>query len=342
MSAWLSVGLWVWIAGCAPATRVRRALAPETFVTPRSEAPRGEVATVLVDSGWEDEPAIPYRPVTRFTRDGVSWFEPVPITDRGSVEIVPRRPEAEIAVYARHTGLVQRDFRPVLTRSGTVDGELPTTIRFLPAGPLGAEPVTLALRDLHDVYNEEPLEDGDLLLIEVGVPGEDVDRYLFRSLDFGLRTRIGAGVMVRTPVPWFAENETDTLSPAFTLSLAVGYRPRTRRSGLSFVGERFALVGSVGVGSAALDVQGLDQQLQGAFNAALIGGGIEVFELVNVQLMGNVSAPFRDDLGSDLSLAFGVDAVQLARFADHLGDRLIREHRLVEEDQARDRARGGR
>lgn len=315
-------------SACAPVTRVRRALAPESFVTP--EQPVGRYASVVVNAGWSDLPPVPYFPPESFVRDGVRWVEPVSLTDRAQITISPLDGPITIDLLTRHTGLVQRDFQQVEARSGSLPGTLPTTLRFVPDGPLDS-PYTVQLRDLKNVYSDDPLADGDLLLIEVGAPNLEPDRYLFRLFDYGWRTRAGAGVLFRVPLP-FEDQQGVTLSPALTLSLAVGYRARSRDPVLRFVNDRLMLVGSVGIGSTALTgTQGLDQRIAGAFNAAVIGGGIEAFELVNLQILGNASAPFRDDLESDWALAIGFDAVQAARFADKLGARLLREHPMTED-----------
>lgn len=317
------------LSACAPITRARRALAPEGFVTP--EVGVGRYADVVVDAGWRDLPPVPYFPDEAFVRDGVRWVEPVAVTDRARITVAPRAEPVVVDVFTRHTGLVQRDFQELEVRSGSLPGVLPTTIRFLRDGTI-AEPMTVDLRDLNNVYSDDPLGDGDLLLLEVGRSGEEPDRYLFRMFDYGWRTRAGAGVLLRVPFP-FAEAQAATFSPALTASLSVGYRPRLRTPALDFLSERVALVGSVGIGSTALvATEGpLDQQLSGAFNAALIGGGIELLQLVSVQVLGNASAPFRNDRESDWALAIGIDAVQAARFTDQLGARLLREHPLAED-----------
>jgi hypothetical protein len=313
-------------AGCAPWVRVRRALAPESFVTPVSA--HGELAAVLLDDGWvEDDDALPYSAIAAVA-DG--WVEPVPVTDRGYIEVVPLRSDVTIRVYTRHTGLEPRDFEPVVARSGTLRGELPTTLRFLPSDPLG-EPFRLYMEDLHNVYNEEPLGDGDLLMIEVRAPDRSPERYLFRSLEFGLRSRFVAGVLVRVPVPWVVEPPDVGPSPALTASLAFAYRARSRKSGLSFASEQLALIVSVGVGSSVLESEGLDEQILGVYNASLAGGGIELFKFASAQFLGNATAPFRRDVDADWTVAFGIDAVQLGRFAEGLGARVAKEHPLRED-----------
>ena len=321
-----TVLLGVILTACAPTTRVRRMLAPERFATP--ETATGSLATVRVDSGWKgSEPAV-YDAPDAFEHEGVPWVGPVDVTDRGTLEIEPRRPDAEVRIYARHEGILPRDFRPVIARSGTLPRRLETALRFEPAGPLGGETVRIALDDLQDVYNPEPIEDGDLVLVEVSAAGEPTERYLFRAREFGIVLRGGAGVLVPVPIGLFETQSDVQISPALAVSLKVGYRLRTPAPALSWLGDQFALVASVGIGSTVLDDPQslLDDRLQGAFNAALVGGGFEVLKFVNLQVLANASAPFRDDLEAGWTLAVGFDAVQFARFSRDAGARLLREH----------------
>jgi hypothetical protein len=328
MRRWWFLAL-VAIPGCAPITRARRALAPEAFVTPHTDV--GQLARVTVDAGWPDEPARPYLPEVAFERDGVTWVLPVALTDYGRLEVRPQRPDVTVGLYVRHVGLIQRDFQRVLTRSGTLRGELPTAIRFEPTGALGDRTYTVEVRDLQNVYSDDRLEDGDLVMIEVRAPGEVSERYLFRAFEFGWRTRVGAAVLFPVPTPFVQDPQDVVLSPAFTASVVLGYRARTRRPGLSFVSEQLGIVGSVGIGSTVLEQQGLQNQLSGAFNAALVGGGIDILKLFSVQALVNASAPLRNDLESGWTLAVGFDAVQFARFTDHLVPRLLHENPMSED-----------
>jgi hypothetical protein len=317
------------LAGCAQGTRIRRVFAPESFVT--VEEPAGVHAEVTVDAGWEEEAPAPYRPSTVSTDDDETWYAPQPLTDRAVISVEPGPGGAEVALYSRHVGLVERDFQRVVARSGTLRGEIATAVRFLPEGPLEG-PWELEVRDLQSVYSDDRLEDGDLLLLEVTGGGGPPERYLFRLYDFGLHTRAGAGLLVRLPIPFVqTEAEQATLTPALTASLSIGYRPRTRNPAANFLTEQVAAVVSVGIGSTVLEEEGLQNQISGAFNAALVGGGIEVLQMFTVQILGNASAPFRDDLESGWALAVGFDAVQFGRFAKDLSARLFRESPLAEE-----------
>lgn len=318
------------LAGCAPLTRVRRAFAPSDYLVPAAST--GALADVTVDSGWKDEAPFAYAPQPEVVRDGTSWVGPVDVTDRGAVRISARRPDAEVAVYARHGGLAPRGFRPVLERAGTLPGELETALRFWPSGPLGDRAVDLAIEDLADVYNAEPVADGDLVLVEVSAPGVPPERYLFRVQDFGVRVRGGAGVLVRLPIPWVEDQRGASLSPALTASAFVNWRWRTRAPVVSWLGEQLALVGSVGIGSTELEDPGELFGGGNAFDAALVGGGIEVLQFASVQVLANASAPFRDDREAGYALAVGFDAVQFARFTAGLGERPVREHPMLEDE----------
>ena len=307
--------------------RARRLLGPDRYVTPATRT--GHHAAVVVASGWADEAAAPYLPPEAFAADQQSWIAPVVLTDRGWIEIHAHDPLSTLRVYSRSTGLDRRGFRPVVSRGGTLSGRTPTALRFLPRGPLGPSPLRLFVADLQNIHAGDRLEHGDLLLLEIGPPGAEPERYLFSTRDFGWHTRTGSSLLVRFPL----SDAVDTSpTPALTLSMAVGYRYRSRRPALEFLGERVRLVGSIGVGSSILQTSGpLDQQLQVAFNALLAGGGIELFEIVSVQLLANAQAPFRNDLDANWTLAAGFDAVQFSRFFANAGARLLRDHPLSED-----------
>ncbi|MBX2800603.1 MAG: hypothetical protein KTR31_23185 [Myxococcales bacterium] len=292
-------------------------------------APVGEQADVTVWSGWTGDVPRPYEAPVAFEQDGQQWVRPTVLADRGWISVQPKAPEVAVRVYARSTGLDKRGFRRVEYRAGTLEGRVPTAMRFMPRGPLGAEPLRLDVEDLQNPYLGDRLTHGDLLLLEVGPDGQEPERYLFTTREFGWRTRTGAGLLLRFP----------QATPAITLSLAVGYRYRTKSPVWDFLGERMMLVGSVGVGSSELsDVSGpLQEQLLGAFDALLVGGGIEWFEFLSVQVLMNAAAPFDDDVRPGLTVAAGFDAVQAAKFFADAGARLLREHPMREERRGRRR-----
>ena len=94
-----------------------------------------------------------------------------------------------------------------------------------------------------------------------------------------------------------------------------------------FLGDQLGLVGAIGVGSTALEQQGpLQDQARGAFDAAVAGGGLRVFQLVDVALLVNVSSAFRDGSEASWTAAVGVDAVRASFVAGKAMARLFSEH----------------
>lgn len=307
--------------GCAH--RVAKFLAPEQVVI-RTEN-RDGVATVTYASGWADEPPRAYDPEP--FRD--AWERPVEITVDGWIEVAPLEPGTEAKLYVRRMGLFPEDLQPVVEITGAIPGRIPNELRLLPFDrPLDATR-RLAIADLANPYAEHPIQDGDLVLLSVQGPEGPRAHYLFRTRDFGFRTRFGAGLLVRLPVPLVAGDAEADLSPALAATLAVGYRPRTRSQGLDWVTEQVALVTTIGVGSTAIDstVPGLDD-IGGAFNAALVGGGVELFDFVSAQVLVNLSSFLRNGEESNVALAVGFDAVQFARFTERAGTRLLKRNDL--------------
>ncbi len=311
----------IWsLVGCV---RVGRVFVPEEFAVPAR--PVGTLAAVTVDSGWREEPAGAYAPPPAVP--GGAWVRPVEVTDRGEVVVQPLRPDATLQVYVRHDDLVPHDFRPLLVGTGTLAGHLPTALVPLPGGALGEAPVSLAFADLQSAFSPEPVVDGDLVWVRVAAPGAPAEDYVFRARAFGLRFRPGAGVWVPVGLPGVAQQENLQSSPALVASLAVHHRWRTRSAPVRFVGEQLGLVAAVGVGSTALDQQGpLQDQARGAFDAAVVGGGVRVFQLVDAALLINASSAFRDGPEASWTLAFGVDAVRASFVAGKAAVRLFSDH----------------
>ena len=315
--------------GCAVGTRARRVLGPDHYVFP--DEAQGRHAQVLVHSGWQGEDFVPYAPHVAFEHEGERWLRPVVVNDRGQITVVPRHDGVGVSLYARGTGLSRRGFRPVIARTGTLAGHVPRAVRWLPSEPLSGV-YTLDIADLQNPWSGDALRHGDLLLLELSSPGERTERYVFDARRFGFRTRLGAGLLVRVPLQVRDDQEAQA-SPALTVSLSLGYRFRTQDPVWEFIGERITIVGSAGVGSTVLEsVSGpLDEQLQGAFDSLLLGGGLEFFDFVSVQLLANARAPFHRDVDYGWTLAAGFDAVQFGRFFANAGARLQREHPLRED-----------
>jgi len=323
------LGLLCLMTACGPAHRVRRVLAPEAFVT--AEHPPGDLANVVVSTGYAKESPHPFLPPAAFAHEGQQWFEPEVVTDRGWVEIQPQRPDASVRVWQRPTGLRSSPFEPVVSLSGSLRRRLPTAIQWLPTDPLGEAPLRLHLSDLQNLHRGRPLADGDLLLIEVLAPDAPTERYLLQTRRFGLRARIGSGLVV--PLGIKLGPGQVPLSPAVTVSTIVGYRPRTRRRGLEFLSERFGLVLSAGVTSSVLRPAAGDLQTQArrVLDAGVLGGGIEAFELVSIQLLRTFPTRMAVDGESAWVLGAGLDPVQLGRFLGRAAAQIAADHPLEAE-----------
>ena len=213
--------------------------------------------------------------------------------------------------------------------TGAIPGRIPNELRLLPFNrPLDATR-RLAIADLANPYAEHPiLQDGDLVLLSVQGPEGPRAHYLFRTRDFGFRTRFGAGLLVRLRVPLVAGDAEADLSPALAATLAVGYRPRTRsRPGL---GD--------GAGRARHhDRRRLDRNRQHGprprrhrrrVQRGAGGRRGELFDFVSAQVLVNLSSFLRNGEESNVALAVGFDAVQFARFTERAGTRLLKRNNL--------------
>ncbi len=301
--------------------RIQKFLGSETYVMERSAT--GALAEVrIIDDLHRGTEPHPYAP-EEVEMNGRWWVRPTVVSSEGAIELAPKRDEVELQLWMRHRGALSTNFLPVHSLSGALHLQLPTTIRPLPRFVRG--PLRLPLPDLHNVYNGAPLGDGDLLLIELS-EGSTVERYLFRTRQIGWRTDAGLGVLVQVPLPG---GSTNSFSPVFAVSLAVGYRFPDGRPTLRWIGDNLTLVGSLGVGSTAVESGEVGvEQLDSLLNAALLGGGIELYGFLSVQLFSNVSAPFRNAAEEPLTLAIGFDAVQFGLATRNALTRLFRKNEL--------------
>jgi hypothetical protein len=323
------LALWILLfaVACAPATRVRRVLSPQRFVTPESTV--GGEAAVVVTTGWANDPVLPYHPEVVFEKDGTRWVAPVEVTQKGTITVQPARPGLTMRVYRRGVGVVHGDFKEILYRSGTIDGRLETAIRPMPNAPLGIDPVTVSMRELTSPYSDDRVTDRDLVLVELTTPDlATTERYLFRNVRYGVRSRGGAGALFRIPLP-FGEPPDEPLPPALNASLYLGYRFRHSPGVVRFVEERVMLALTAGISSAVLETQNLDVPEIG--RSVLVGGGLEFYQILSVTPVVNASALVDPDIPPTWALAFGVDVVQLTRFTYGLASRLWKEHPLEEE-----------
>ena len=315
------------LAACTPARRVGKFLVPEQLAI--AARPEDQLATITVASGWEREAPTPYWP-DQFVQDGVLYERPMPITEDGWVEVYPEVEGVRVRVATRHA---QGDFQPVVVLTGAIAGRVPNELRPLPGDTPLTGPFRLTMRDLANVYNPTPLRDGDLVLLTVSDPLGNAEHYLLLEQDFGFRTHVGAGVLVRVPLPLDPDTE---LSPALAGTLAVGYRPRIQRPGAAWIADQVALVVSAGIGSSVVDLGAPSrEELQGALGEALFGAGIEVFGFATGQVLVQASSwSQRDQAAPPLSLAVGVDAVKLARFTQNGLSRLFRANTLTPPEPA--------
>ena len=206
----------------------------------------GQVAQVHYTTGYGEEPETLYAPeVVR--ADGRSFRVPLRVTSYGELRVTPQVPGATVAVYRRHSGLMPTGYERIVAVTGATPGVVPLEVRPLPERLDG--PLVVSMRDLHNVYNGFAFEDGDLLLVRVQAPEHATEDYLFQTRRIGLRTRFGAGVLVRVPFP---EVTAAPLAPVLAGTVAVGYRPRTRAPIPSWLGDKVAVVASLGVGTTRL------------------------------------------------------------------------------------------
>jgi hypothetical protein len=325
--------LWVLVfaLACAPATRVRRAFAPQRFVTP--EVPVGEQAAVVVQTGWPGDPVLPYHPKVQYRTDGTDWISPVEVMHKGTISVLPVHSGSTMRVYRRHVGVAQRDFHEIRYRSGTLYGRLETAIRPLPIEPLGTEAVPIHMRELTSPFSDDRVADGDLVLVEITSPdGQDVEPYLFKNVRYGWRSRFGAGALVRVPLPW-GDPPEEPLPPALTVSGFFGYRFRHAAPVVRWFEETFMFALTAGISSAFLESENFDVPEIG--RSVLVGGGLEIYQILSVTPVVNASAYTDPDETKVWALALGVDVVQLTKFTEALVLRLVREHPLAEDERER-------
>lgn len=301
--------------------RVQKFLGTEAFVM---EAPVAAHRVEVVEA-YRQDPVTVYEPRTR-TLDDRTYIEPVVVTNRGAIRFEVDSP-VDFQLYVRHRGLLRHGFNRVRTVSGGIHGVRATEIRWLPERL--ESPWTLSMRDLHNVFNDYPVEDGDLVLAELTDEAGTRSSYLFRTRRLGWRFKAGAGVLFSVPLP---DASTAWFSPLFAASLSTGYRFRTRAPTARWIGDNLALVASVGIGSTALEGEAVEgRQLDRVLNAGLVGGGVELYDIVSIQAFVNVSAIFREASERPSTLAVGFDAVQFGRVTRDATRRLFRRNVLESE-----------
>lgn len=326
MRSLILLSLVLVLPGCL---RSRKFLGAENYVM--AERPRGEVAEVVIHSGWKDEPAQVWAP-TEEPDDAMTG--PMTITEDGSVSITPQQEDVRLSLWLRHTGWNHGGFTQIKTVTGAIPGSISNEIRFLPERL--DERLELPMHQLQNVYNDYDVRDGDLLVIEVEAPDGAVERYSLVTTEFGVIPKFGVGVLVRTPLPFFG-NAQGEVAPAFAATAAFRYRFRTQNPFVTWLGRRVAVVTSMGVGSTALQTtdQSLQEELRAVFNAVVAGGGLEYYDFLSLQLLVNLSSLGRERPESTTTFAVGFDAVQFGRFTADAFTRLFWNNHLDKDRSGR-------
>ncbi len=297
------------------------------FITPdysSTHAPAGELVRLEYESGWRDESLGLFEAI-ELEQGGQTVYSPPAITNAGEITISPLVDDVELSLWIRHTTYDEGDFFQVKSVTGGIHKGLANELRWIPVRLSDA--FTLPIHQLRNVYNDYDLRNGDLLMVQVDKPGSQAEQYVFRSEYFGLRSKFSAGLLVRTPVPFIDDGEGE-FSPALALTGAFGYRARTRQPTLRWFSTRISLVLSAGIGSTEVALPSNDDELAGVFNAALVGGGVEFYDFLSLQLMGNVSALGRTREESSYALSVGFDAVRFGRFTADATTRLLFKNEL--------------
>ncbi|MES2642907.1 MAG: hypothetical protein V4850_25710 [Myxococcota bacterium] len=315
------------LSACGFGTRLHKALIAPEYVT--EAAPSGSIAAVTWQSGEKDIPPTEYAP-EQVVMGSRTFDQAVEITSAGWIDVAPLREDVELRLWVRNPGLVRRDFTRVRSVTGALDGEVPNEVRFVP-DRLEA-PLHLPLKQLTNVYNDYALGDGDLLLLEARVDGEEPERFLFVTQELGPRLKFGAGVLFTVPLSFLGVNQPDSTSPVLAVTASLGWRFRTTSPVLRWFGTKSALLVSVGVGSTSITdlSKPLDEQVRGAFGSTIAGGGFEFYDFVSVQGLVNFSSLGRDLSEAPWVLAVGFDAVQFGLFTRDVGARLLRKNTLDE------------
>lgn len=319
--------------GCRTAAkRTQKVLLPTEYVVEAPPLPPEEpLAAVRFSTGWSDDPIRFYHPM-KLSVDGDLYSRTPAITRQGWIEVNPLAEGVTMTLWVRNGRPRKRDFYPVKSFTGEIPGALANEIRFLddPAPLKG--PVRLPISNFRKVYNAYDLSDGDLLMVELHQPSTGrVERAVFQYRAFGLRTKVGYGVLFRVPVPVLQPADTiDVGSLYVTLSLSLGYSYRTSQTWGKWLSDRVAGVVLVGVGST-YEVStglGLNEQVRGAFNSALVGTGVEFFDFLSVNALFNPGALTGDQAESTWAVAVGFDASRFATFTEDIVSRLIGRNQL--------------
>lgn len=301
------------LSGCSAWHSVGRFVSQPEYA---AAVPTGELGTVTIYEHGEERGFAPEEVAPGLGRA-------LPLRRDAVVEFMPHE-AVQTELFVRRTGADESGFVPVVSETGVSGRRIPLEVRFFGREPDDA-PVVVDLRDLQNPHNGYRLSNRDLLLVSVRDATQS-EQYLFQLYDIGVRTSFGAGVLVPTTLPGLVDDVGG--SPALALSMSIGYRFREVNTG-SRVADALSVVLSAGVGSTVLDQEGpLEDQVTGAFNAAVVGGGVSVFRFVSLQGLVNVSSLFRDGEESTVVPVVGFDAVEFARFSRRAAQRLFGRNEL--------------
>lgn len=290
------------------------------------DSPLGRVS---YQTGYADDPTRDYAP-TRVFYDGNAYDRTPAITHKGWIEVHPAAEDISLRIYIRN--VTESGFQEVKSFTGGINGAIPNEVRFMDAPGDLQGPIRIPISNFLKVYNDFHIGDGDLILFELYQRSTGrVERCLFRYRAFGFNGEFSYHVLFRVPVPGVQpSSEIDVGSPYFTLSYGLNYRFRTEQPLPKWVSDRVSILFSLGVGSTDLYQSGvpLSDQFRGAFNALILGTGVEVMDFVSLNLLFNLYTPTGDEVSAPWALAVGFDASQFTRFARNLGSRLFSSNRL--------------
>ena len=312
------------VVGCQFAHRHLKFAAPEQIVV-AAEPPAGLLGVEIEDRHGTRS----VETQTMHAEDHRRFNRPTILADRDTVVFSTARPDpVRFRMYVRGNGLFDRhDFQPVLTVTGPLPLRYANELSILPEDL--DQPVRIAVADLQNPYNNYAFDHGDLLLVVADAADGTSERRLFRSRDAGIYLGGFAGVLATVPLT----SGQLGVAPILAAGPTFGWRS-SRAAGPMLAFDTVEVVLSAGVGSTAIEAvaqqEMLDNQVDGVFNAVLVGGGIRAFRIVTMQGFVNTTQFFRDFEEAPFTLAIGLDASELAAATRDVVSRLFREHPLKE------------
>ena len=243
------------------------------------------------------------------------------------LEYVDPTREIRVRYFVRHAPTSEAGFQEVFSMVGTRKGRWPREVVFLEdVFPSSRNPFDLHVRDLANPHGGIRLGNGDLILIRVEdrITG-DIQKAVFEYVDNGPQLSVWTNVLLSTGISFPLNPTTGTVkSEAYsfnlTLSLAAGWRPRKARGPIKWIGDNLALVLSIGVGALnTFDLGSLQD-----FNFELVaGGGIQLLDIVSLQILVNLTPTVTGSALSTGFLAVGFNVTEAARLGRRVVPRLF-------------------